>query len=291
MRDFRDAKAMARSLRDALKAKAIETTHTEALELIAKAFGYANWNTLSAKIEAAEPKPSERSLSDSGAAVATARTGDREQTDPPPITGDYIAHPARLAVKNIRYEHRGFLTRLPDGLTHWEKGSIKVHLHAQSAPRFSAELESTLYRALAYANERKHEYTTLEHLLLALIDDANASAMMKACDVDPGRLTESLANYIDNELKELAIDDGRGTRPTAGFQRVVQRAVIQTQGLGRHTVTGAELLANIFAERESHAAYFLQEQAMTRDDGMNFIVHGIGKGGGGASSSGRPRRP
>jgi Glyoxalase superfamily protein len=119
MRDFRDAKVMARALRDALKAKAIETTHTEALELIAKAFGYKNWNILSAKIEAAEPKPSdERWLSPSGT-----RHRHGERADPSQIARDYIAHPARLAVNDIGYEPRGF---------HWEKASIKVYLHGQS---------------------------------------------------------------------------------------------------------------------------------------------------------------
>src|SRR5262249_39033372 len=106
-----------------------------------------------------------------------------------------------------------------------------------AAPRFSAELQSTLHRALANANWRKHEYATLEHLLLALIDDADASAMMKACDVDLGVLRGRLARYIDNDLKELVIDEGGESKPTAGFQRVVQRAVIQAQGLvGPHTV-------------------------------------------------------
>jgi hypothetical protein len=119
MRDFRDAKAMARALRDALKSRAIETTHAEALELIAKAFGYKNWNILSAKIEAAEPKPSEeRWLSPSG-------TRDRhgERADPSQITRGYIVHPARLAVKHIGYEQRGF---------NWEKALIKVYPHGQS---------------------------------------------------------------------------------------------------------------------------------------------------------------
>jgi hypothetical protein len=119
MRDFRDAKVMARALRDALKTKAIETTHAEALELIAKAFGYKNWNILSAKIEAAEPKPSdERSLSVSGT-----RDHHGERADPSQIARDYIAHPARLAVNDIGYQQRSF---------HWEKASIKVYLHAQS---------------------------------------------------------------------------------------------------------------------------------------------------------------
>jgi hypothetical protein len=117
MRDFRDAKVMARALREALKAKAIEPTHTEALELIAKAFGYKNWNILSAKIQAVEPKPSdERWLSPSGT-----RHRHRERADRSQITRDYIA--AWLAVKDIGYQRRGF---------HWEKASIEVYLHGQS---------------------------------------------------------------------------------------------------------------------------------------------------------------
>ena len=151
------------------------------------------------------------------------------------------------------------------------------------APRFSAELESTLHRALAYAGQRKHEYTTLEHLLLALIDDADASAMMEACDVDLGKLRENLASYIDNELKELVTDDDRETRPTAGFQRVLQRAVIHVQSSGREEVTSANVLVAIFAERESPAAYFLQEQEMTRYDAINYISQGIGRRGRGAA--------
>jgi ATP-dependent Clp protease ATP-binding subunit ClpA len=124
----------------------------------------------------------------------------------------------------------------------------------------------------------------LAHLLLALIDDVDAAAMMKACEVDLGVLRGSLARYIDNELKELVVDEGGESKPTAGFQRVVQRAVIQTQGLvGGDTVTGAELLANIFAERESHAAYFLQEQEMTGYDAVNYINHGLAKRGRGAA--------
>jgi Glyoxalase superfamily protein len=121
MRDFRDAKVMARALRDALKAQAIETTHAEALELIAKAFGCKSWNILSAKIEAAEPKPSdERLLSaggDAGPPKRRTEARDRhgERADPSQIT--------RLAVKDIGYERRSF---------HWEKASIKVYLHGQS---------------------------------------------------------------------------------------------------------------------------------------------------------------
>jgi Glyoxalase superfamily protein/Clp amino terminal domain, pathogenicity island component len=225
MRDFRDAKAMARTLRAALATKGLNITVSQSLELIAQTFGVADWNTLAAAIRAETPAPRE------------------SESSPPPPTAEGVA-----------------------------------------APRFSAELESTLHRALAYANQRKHEYATLEHLLLALIDDVDASAVMKACEVDLGVLRGSLARYIDNELKELVIDEGGVPKWTAGFQRVVQRAVIQTQALvGGDMVTGAELLANIFAERESHAAYFLQQQEMTRHDAVNYINHGIGKRGRGAA--------
>jgi Glyoxalase superfamily protein/Clp amino terminal domain, pathogenicity island component len=224
MRDLRDAKAMARTLRAALAAKGVKISISESLELIAQALGVADWNTLSATIRAQTPTP-------------------HASASPSPPTVESLGA-ARFSV--------------PSAV-------------GGEPPSFSAELESTLRRALAYANVRKHEYTTLEHLLLALIDDADASATMTACNVDLGKLTENLATYIDNELKRLVIDDDRDT----GFQRVVQRAVIHTQGLGRPAVTGAELLANIFAERESHAAYFLQQQDITRADAVNFIVHGI----------------
>jgi hypothetical protein len=215
MRDFRDAKVMARALRDALKAKAVETTHAEALELIAKAFGYDNWNILSAKIEAAEPT-----------------TGSAEKT-----TGS--AH----------------------------------------SPQFPTT--ATMHRALAHAIQRKHRYETLEHLLLALIDDVDASAVMNACKVDLAALREKLTNYIDIDLKTNVIKEGGEPKQSAGFQRVVQRAAHYAEGQGRPTRTGAELLVAIFAETESPAARLLGEQDMTRQDAINFIIRGVVKGGGG----------
>jgi ATP-dependent Clp protease ATP-binding subunit ClpA len=130
---------------------------------------------------------------------------------------------------------------------------------------------------VAFANQRKHEYATLEHLLLSLIDDADAAGVMRACDVDLTALKKSLVTYVDNELKSLVVDDGEEAKPTAGFQRVIQRAVIHVQSSGRDDVTGANVLVAIFSERESHAAYFLQQQEMTRYDAVNFIAHGIAK--------------
>jgi ATP-dependent Clp protease ATP-binding subunit ClpA len=130
---------------------------------------------------------------------------------------------------------------------------------------------------VAFANQRKHEYATLEHLLLSLADDEDAAGVMKACEVDLAALKKSLLNYLDTELKSLVVDDGEDAKPTAGFQRVIQRAVIHVQSSGREEVTGANVLVAIFSERESHAAYFLQEQDMTRYDAVNFIAHGIAK--------------
>ena len=144
-------------------------------------------------------------------------------------------------------------------------------------PSFSRHLEESLHRAVAYANQRKHEYATLEHLLLALIDDEDAAGVMRACDVDLGSLKKSLINYLDTELRSLIVDDGDDAKPTAGFQRVIQRAVIHVQSSGRDEVTGANVLVAVFSERESHAAYFLQEQDMTRYDAVNYIAHGIAK--------------
>jgi hypothetical protein len=223
MRDFRDAKAMAHSLRAALAAKGFKITVSQSLELIAQAFGATDWNTLAAAI--------------------------RRET----LTTPKSASPPRSPTDE------------------------------RAPARFSAELESTLHRALAYASQRKHEYTTLEHLLLALIDDLNASWVMKACDVNLGALRENLAGYIDNDLKTLVIDVSRKPRPTPAFQRVVQRAVLHAQGLGRETATGGDLLVAIFDEKESPAVWLLNEQEMIQQDVVNFILHGIVKDSGNAA--------
>ncbi|HWK01331.1 MAG TPA: ATP-dependent Clp protease ATP-binding subunit ClpA [Xanthobacteraceae bacterium] len=144
-------------------------------------------------------------------------------------------------------------------------------------PTFSRSLEQSLHRALAVANERHHEYATLEHLLLSLIEDQDAAAVMRACNVDLEKLKRNLVDYIDGELDNLVMEGDDDSKPTAGFQRVIQRAVIHVQSSGREEVTGANVLVAIFAERESHAAYFLQEQDMTRYDAVNYISHGIAK--------------
>src|SRR5215475_2195911 len=141
----------------------------------------------------------------------------------------------------------------------------------------SPTLEQSLHRALANANDRRHEYATLEHLLLALIDDQDAIAVLRACGVDLDRLRRDLVDYIDSQLGNLISNHGGEAKPTAGFQRVLQRAAIHVQSSGREEVTGANILVAIFSERESHAVFFLQEQEMSRLDAVNYISHGIAK--------------
>jgi ATP-dependent Clp protease ATP-binding subunit ClpA len=141
----------------------------------------------------------------------------------------------------------------------------------------SRNLEKSLHRALACANERRHEYATLEHLLLSLTEDQDAVAVLRACGVELERLRREVLNYVDNELAHLVAAHSDGAKPTASFQRVLQRAAIHVQSSGREEVTGANVLVAMFAERESHAVYFLQEQDMTRFDAVNYISHGIAK--------------
>jgi ATP-dependent Clp protease ATP-binding subunit ClpA len=148
----------------------------------------------------------------------------------------------------------------------------------------SRNLEKTLRRALALANARQHEYATLEHLLMALVDDDDAVAVLKACAVELDRLRASLNDFLDHDLTSLAVEGVVDAKPTAGFQRVIQRAAIHVQSSGRSEVTGANVLVALFSERESHAVYFLQEQNMSRLDAVNYISHGIAKRAGMAES-------
>ena len=141
----------------------------------------------------------------------------------------------------------------------------------------SRNLEQTLHRALGLASERRHEYATLEHLLLGLADDTDAATVLKACGVDLEKLRNDLTEFLDKDLAGLATERPGDPKPTAGFQRVVQRAAIHVQSSGRDEVSGANVLVALFSERESHAVYFLQLQDMTRLDAVNFISHGIAK--------------
>lgn len=207
MRDFRDAKVMAHTLRAALAAKGLNISVSQSLELIAQAFGAADWNTPSAAI----------------------------------------------------------------------RGEAASSRNDARAPLFPV---TATMRALAYARQRKHQYATLEHLLLALIDDRDASAVMKACKVDLAALREQLANYIDIDLMTLAIDESGEPKPTAGFQRVLERATHYAEGRGLPDRTGAELLVAIFAESKSPAARLLGAQGVTRRDALDFVIQGVVKGGG-----------
>lgn len=204
MRDFRNAKAMAQTLRAALATKSVKITIGQSLELIAEIFGVADWNTLAAAI--------------------------REETS---ISGEKVSPP-------------------------------QPAVGSSSFPPLSSALAATLHRAVGFASQRKHQYATLEHLLLALIDDDDASTVMRVCGAGLGALAEKLVGYLDNELMKIVIDNGADPKPTATFQRVVQRAEVLRKALGRSMITGANILEAITFETQSPAAQQLREQGMTR---------------------------
>lgn len=224
MRDYRDAKTMAHTARVFLGDHGLKITNSQSLELIAKAFGAADWNTLAAAIRG------EVSMSRTEAATPSAATIDA-----------------------------GIRSRVP---------------------RFSSELERTLQRALAHGDARKHQYTTCEHLLLALTDDLNASEVMQACRVDLTALKKSLTDYIDNDLLSIVVETGLsvgGSRPTAAFQRVLQRAEAHAAKMGQQEVAGSNVLVVIFAERLSPAVRRLYGQDMSAEDAASFVERGIAK--------------
>ena len=143
---------------------------------------------------------------------------------------------------------------------------------------FTKSLEKSISNAFSFASEKNHQYVTLEHLLFSLMDEEDAVNVMKACSVDIGLLRENLEHYIDHELDNIVNSEKLSDpQPTAGFQRVIQRSIVHVQSSGKSEVTGANILVSLFAERESHATYFLQEQEVTRYDVVNFISHGITK--------------
>ena len=141
----------------------------------------------------------------------------------------------------------------------------------------SDNLEKTIKRSISYANDRQHEYVTLEHLLLALIDDKNACDVLNACNVDIENLKISLIKYLDEELKSITSAATQEAEPSASFQRVLQRTASHVYSSSNKKINGANVLVSIFSERESHAVYFLQKQDMSRLDALNFISHGIEK--------------
>jgi hypothetical protein len=209
MRDFRDSKAMAHTLRASLAAKGFKITISQSLELIAELFGLPDWNTLAAAIRRAAP-----------------------------VTDTNASEPPRASIK-------------------WPSG-------------FTRELDLTLNRALAYAKERKHEFATLEHLLLALLDDSCASVVLTADQVDLQALREAIIAYIDDKLKTwVMIGDAQDTTPTVAFRRVVHRATVRS--LKRQT-SGLDVLVSMFHESESPAVWLLRERGMTLEKVVQFTA-------------------
>jgi ATP-dependent Clp protease ATP-binding subunit ClpA len=136
-------------------------------------------------------------------------------------------------------------------------------VRSKSFPPLSGDLSTTLHRAIGFASQRNHEYATLEHLLLALVEDADASASISACNANPNELTERLVDYLDYGLTKIVMESHAEPKPTAAFQRVVQRAEVRRKAAGRSTVTGVDTLEAIFYETESPAARLLAEQGIT----------------------------
>jgi hypothetical protein len=224
MRDFREAKAMAQSLRAALAAMGFRISVSQSLELIAQSFGLADWNTLAA-------------------AIRTQATAAPETVAPPAPSAEYT----------------------------------------KTGSRLTSQLQSTLNQAFAYARERRHELVTVEHLLLLLLADPDASRVITVCGVDLSALREKLTRYIDHEMKIHTTDGGEKPQPTLAFQRILQRAVFHVQQAGRPQVGSLDVLVAMFSEKLSHAVKVLNEQGMSRLDAVNYITHGLTKDGGRAA--------
>ena len=405
MRDFRDAKAMAQTLRESLDHKAINISHSESLELVSRMLGVADWNTLSALLQVerrdtAAPATKPRTGAASYPAIplrdlvpfptatyplfvgrektvtalnhAFARERDvvlaiqkEAEVEEPAFediyeigvlaqlleleplhdgtlkvltqalrrvvihrfnreTGAFQAEVAdasegpipdapELIQKVVRQFERYAATheiRIPEvwplldqtrdpgrvadiiaariALPIGDKQSLlatldpvlrlrRVDALMDRALPFSPTFEVTTRRALDYANQRNHQYATLEHLLLALIDDAEASAAMRDCSADLGALKKNLLSYLDNELKGIVIENGCDAKPTPAFQRVAQRAELHAQKLGCLAVTGANALVGIFPETRSPAARLLGEQGMSLGRTADVIARNIGR--------------
>jgi ATP-dependent Lon protease len=408
MRDFRDAKAMAQSLRESLTTKAIDISHSESLELVSKMLGVADWNTLSALLQADRRDPGTPAAKSPTAttsypavpirdlvpfpaatyplfvgrkktmhALSEAFERQREvvlaiqrksEVDEPRLEDIYeigvLAHlldvirlddgtlkvlvqaRRRVAIRGFVGESGAFHAEVADvsegpipeapnliqeavkrfegyaaareisipqiwppldqtrdpgrvadiiarhmALPISDRQSLLATLDPvarlkrvdalmdSSSLSVSPTLEATKRRALDYANQRRHQYATLEHLLLALIDDADAAAVMSACNADFGALKASLSSYLDNELKDLVVENGGDAKLTAAFQRVAQRAALDAQELGRAVVTGANALLAIFPETRSPAARLLSEQGgVTRGRAADFIAQDTARG-------------
>ena len=141
----------------------------------------------------------------------------------------------------------------------------------------SDQLDKTLQRAKDFAEKLNHEYMTIEHLLFAMIDDNDAKDVFEACNVDTSSLKKELEIFLKEKLTDLINTEVNEVKPTVGFQRVIQRAVIHVQSSGKDEASSANVLVSIFSERESHAVYFLQKEKLTRLDVIDYISHGLKK--------------
>jgi ATP-dependent Lon protease len=407
MRDFRDAKTMAQTLRESLTTKAVNISHSESLELVSKMLGVADWNTLSALLQADRRDPEAPGATRQAGTASYPAVPIRDLVPFPTATYPlFVGREKTIHALNQAFERQrevvlaiqresgvdepGFedlyeigvlaqlleVERLGDGTLKvpvqvrrrvvirgfvGETGGFQAEivdvsegpipdapeliqevvkrfetyaaareirilpvsppLHQTRDPgrvadiistymtlpigdkqrllatldpverlkgvdalmdhptlSVSPALEVTRRRALDYANQRKHQYATLEHLLLALVDDADASAVMRACNADLGALKASLLSYLDKQLNNLVIENGGNAKPTAAFQRVTQRAELHAQKLGQLAVTGANTLVGIFPETQSPAARLLGEQGVSRERAADFIAHELGKG-------------
>ncbi len=407
MRDFRDAKAMAQTLRDSLTHKAVNVSHSESLELVSRMLGLADWNTLSALLQSERrDRPKSAARFETTTAVYPAIPLRDLVPFPMAMYPLFVGREKTIQALNHAFERQrevvvaiqrdsgidepGFedlygigllsqlieLERLPDGTIKVLAQGIRrvaIRRFIKEAGAFQAEVadisegpipdapdlirrvvkrfedyaaardmripdtfpmldktrdpgrvadimaarirlpiedryallatldpvmrleriealvdlsarplspvfEATRRRALHFADLRNHQYATLEHYLLALIDDTHASAVMQACDADLDKLKAVLVDYLDNELKDIVVATGRDAQPTAAFQRVARRAALHAQEAGYPIVTGANALFAIFAETRSPAARFLNEQGVSHARASKAIAQGIGKG-------------
>jgi ATP-dependent Lon protease len=407
MRDFRDAKAMAQTLRESLTSKAINISHSESLELVSKMLGVADWNTMSALLQTNRRDTATPVAQRTAEAASYPAIPLRDLVPFPTATFPlYVGREKTMHALNLAFERQrevvlaiqresgvdepgledvyevGVIAQLLE-VERLDDGTLKVLVQARrrvvirrfvgesgvfqaevadvsegpipdapelilkavkrfesyaaareiplpqtspplvqtrdpgrvadiisphlalpisdkqgllaifdpvmrlkrvdalmdiSALPFSPTFEVTRRRALDYANQRKHQHVTLEHLLLALTDDADASAVMRACNANLGALRANLLSYLDNELKRLVIENGEKAKPTAAFRRVAERAALHAQELGRPAVTGANTLLAIFPETRSPAARLLDEHGVSRGRAADLIVHGVDKG-------------
>src|SRR3989442_2649951 len=158
----------------------------------------------------------------------------------------------------------------------WRKRELS-HEEDCGQPMIAQELEVSLHMAFVEARQKRHEFITVEHLLLALLDNPTAAEVLRACAANIEELRKALGDFITAHTPTVAGTEEIDTQPTLGFQRVIQRAILHVQSSGKKEVTGANVLAAIFGEKDSHAVYFLHQQGVTRLDVVNYISHGIRK--------------